>query len=266
MNVYTPPAKMHEHVRAAAAAVEYQFTPPTASEHAFNIVQAMLCANNDILASRVHALYVKTQLRGYTAKVKLALNQRHAWARRCGLHQHRGPLDGGLPLKVNSVQLKRLSPENIYQPLEHKILERDYAKEELARLRRKRTKSNDKSCADTNLYHVLDESKLKHVVKQDKSVILMDGDKIVAIVIRDFVMDPECFERMEQWCADLILASLEVRCICLRNFPLMAHVGVTIGARSCPLFGWARNLLTPDDTVAQEQELSSLFGFFYAML
>jgi hypothetical protein len=100
--------------------------------------------------------------------------------------------------------------------------------------------------------------------------MLMDGDKIVAIVICNFVKDKDCFNDMEKWCADLILASLECRRACLRNFPLIAHVGVTTGARSCPLFGWARNLLAKyigtDETAIQERELSSLFGFFYAML
>lgn len=166
------------------------------------------------------------------------------------------------------MQIKRLPSESIYPPPKHKILEIHYSDEEVTKLRLRKTKANDKSCTD--LYHVLDESKLQYTVEQDQSVVLMDGDKVVAIIIRDFVKDCSCFKQIEEWCCELILASLERRRACLRNFPVIAHAGVTTGARCCPLFGWARNLIEKfieaDGAAAQERELSSLFGFFYAVL
>lgn len=119
--------------------------------------------------------------------------------------------DQGYPLGIKVVQLQKLPPESIYPPPKHKILERHYSADKLAALRLRKTKANDESCTDTNLYHVLNPL----YFKQDRSVILMDGDRIIAIVIHSFVMDNNYFKDMKKWCANLILEPRERRHGCL---------------------------------------------------
>jgi hypothetical protein len=267
LNYYIRPEEMDAHVRAAAAIVGEQFTT---AGNPFNVVQTKLGRASNLPPDCPFTIHLKSLLHEYAPKVKEAYVRRRTCARLCGVYQRRGNDDNGLPLGVKIEQIKRLPPDSLYPPPKHKILERPYLDDELNELRLCKTKAKDKSCTDTSLYHVLDNTKICYTVEQDQSVVLMDGDKIVTIVIRNFVMDNDCFKHIEEWCADLILASLECRRACLRNFPLIAHAGVTTGARSCLLFGWARNLLAKyigtDDTAIQERELSSLFGFFYALL
>jgi hypothetical protein len=90
-------------------------------------------------------------------------------------------------LLVSRLCNSRGYPPGPFIPLpKTKILERHYSVDELAKLRLRKIKTKDKSCTDTNLYHVLDESKLHYIVEQNESVVLMDGDKVVAVIIRNF--------------------------------------------------------------------------------
>jgi hypothetical protein len=176
---YTRPEEMDAHVRAAAAIVSYQFA---AISHPFYIVQTKLSRSN-IPPDRTSTFHLKSLLYDYLLMIKEERIRRCSCTRLCGVHQQRSNDDKGYPVRVKVVQIKRLPSESIYVLPKHKILEIHYSDEEVTKLRLCKTKANNKSCTDTNLYHVLDESKLQYTVEQDESVVLTDGDKVVAIAI-----------------------------------------------------------------------------------
>ena len=133
-------------------------------------------------------------------------------------------------------------------------------------------KKVDRTCGYTSLYHVLDEQQLTHTVDTCESGIFLNAetDEVVAVVIRDLAKD--YFPVIQPWSVDLVENSVNRRHLCLRNNPgKLARVGVSPGPRHARLFGWVRNLRgrhrkENNETKQHDINISSLFGFFYALV
>ena len=132
-------------------------------------------------------------------------------------------------------------------------------------------KLNDPSCRYPTQFHLLDESQLAYTLPADQSALFVDidtGEKI-AVVIRNFAKS--YFPAIQEWSIPLLQNAIHRRLLSQRNNPgKLARVGVTEGPRHARLFGWARNLKSnfrnAPDRFNHDQNLSSLFGLFYALL
>ena len=159
--------------------------------------------------------------------------------------------------------LSKLSSE--YPPRKHIILENYNEPIPPLRLRIERTCS---FCTD---YHILDESQLSFTLSSEKSAMFLDSstNEVIAIVIRNFAQG--YFPFIKEWGTELIKNSISRRILSQRNNPgKLARVGISEGPRNARLFGWVRNLKykfkTSIDKEFHEQNISSLFGLFYALL
>jgi hypothetical protein len=167
----------------------------------------------------------------------------------------------GLPV----IRLHRRPVGSEYPPPKHFVLERsDLPIPPAPQLK-------DRSCNHCVDYHVLDESRLSYTCGAEESATFVDHEtgEIIATVTRDLAKGP--FPLIQQWGVDTITASLPRRTLSQRNCPgKLARVGVSDGARSRRLFGWVRNLLSryrnASDAAEHEQQISSLFGFFYELV
>jgi hypothetical protein len=174
---------------------------------------------------------------------------------------HRIGLTAPTPLPI--IHLHRLSTE--YPPRHHFVLENP--NEPIPPIPRLR----DPSCRYPTKFHILDESQLAYTLPSDQSAIFIDADtgETIAVVIRDFAKS--YFPAIQQWSIPLLRDAIHRRSLSQRNNPgKLARVGVTEGPRHARLFGWARNLKAnfrkaPDRT-NHDQNISSLFGLFYALL
>jgi hypothetical protein len=150
-----------------------------------------------------------------------------------------------------------------YPPKGHIVLERHYSTlPDPPHLR-------DPTCSYLHQYCQLDSSKLQHTVYKDQDAIFLDGTthEPVVIVLRNFAKD--YYNTIGPKASDLVLTSIQHyrSHFVLRNDPgKMATVGVSGGQRSNSLFGWVRNLKPRSDVQDHQRDISSLFGYFYALI
>jgi len=120
---------------------------------------------------------------------------------------------------------------------------------------------------------MLDESKLQYTLPIDKEAIVNDKDTKapIAIILRDFAKD--YYDNLiRPWSTELVTRSLKRRShYVLRNDPgRMARTDISPGQRSGSLFGLVRNLRRGPrldlDLKEHQYNISSLFGFFYALV
>src|SRR5579859_1979720 len=130
-------------------------------------------------------------LRERQMKIKTAQRSRHNFAERTGIINKE--LDRSYPSYLKVVELDRLLKSDIYPPFDHHILERPY--ETLP----PPPKLYDRTCAYSDKYHLLNETKLQYTVEQDESAVILDRKtkEIVAIVIRGFVKS--YYNSVEPW-------------------------------------------------------------------
>jgi hypothetical protein len=166
------------------------------------------------------------------------------------------------PAQLNECYLPKL--QEPYPPANHIILEQHYDPFP------PKPPVIDTSCTYIGDYHNLDESRIQYTFEADESCILYDQEtrKPVAIVVRDLAED--YFNIIQPWAVALVKDSMSRRTFSRRNNPQLARVGVSSGSRSAGLFGWVRNLKPrfkeANDKQQHEQDISSLFGFFYALI
>lgn len=167
------------------------------------------------------------------------------------------------PIELPIVYLHRLSIE--YPPRNHFVLE--IPSEPVPSTLPLR----DPTCRYHTDFHMLDESKLAYTLHSNQSTLFLDADtgEQIAVVIRDFAKS--YFPSIQEWSIPLLQDAIHRRSLSQRNNPgKLARVGVTEGARNTSLFGWARNLTTKYrkilDRHDHDQNISSLFGLFYALL
>jgi hypothetical protein len=225
-------------------------------------VYSKLGRYRDVLLESLHAQRFIQLLQARQTKTKTAQKRRHNFADRTGIINKEPGRPYPSHLKV--VELDRLPKCEIYPPFDHHILERPYE------VLPPPPKLHDRTCAYSDKYYLLDETKLQYTVEQGESVVILDRKtgEIVAIVIRGFVKS--YYDSVEPWCSNLVVEALNCHCLTLRNNPGMVQVGVSTGSRQAPLFGWVRNLYDKykkaNDCQTHEQQLSSLFGFFYSLV
>jgi hypothetical protein len=87
--------------------------------------------------------------------------------------------------------------------------------------------------------------------------------------MRDLAKD--YFPIIQPWSVDLVEDSVSGRHLCSKNTGKLARVGVSPGSRHAKLFGWVRNLQgrhrkENNETKKHDINISSLFGFFYALV
>ena len=121
----------------------------------------------------------------------------------------------------------------------------------------------DPSCRYRTEFHILDESQLSALF------VDIDNGERIAVVIRNFARS--YFPAIQQWAVLLLHDSISRRTLSLRNNPgQLARVGVSEGPRNARLFSWVRNLKSAfraaNDRESHDQNISSLFGLFYALL
>jgi hypothetical protein len=162
----------------------------------------------------------------------------------------------GIPI----IKLKRLPSNEIYPSAKYNILERHYDKLP------PRCQTKDMSCENITRYHVPDTMKLKHTVERYQSAVIIDKDigEVVAIVICVFAKN--CFnDEVQPWGSKLILEAINRRRPFPRNYETIVQGGISTGARSCPCFGFAKNVEEPYDQT-EERALCNLFGHAYSLV
>jgi len=182
-------------------------------------------------------------------------HRRHNVAVRMGLLSN--------PLELPVIRLSRLPNE--YPPRNHFVFENTTDPIPFPpRLR-------DPTCGYCTNFHRLDVSQLVYTLHSNQSALFVDADtgEKIAVVIRSFAQS--YFSVIQEWAVNLIRNSINRRSRCQRNNPGdMARVGVSDGARNARQFGWVLNLIDKFkkafDFNDHEQNISSLFGIFYALL
>jgi hypothetical protein len=167
----------------------------------------------------------------------------------------------GLPNDVPIIEVERLPTP--YPPEGHIVLERYYPVLPSAPGLR------DPTCSYLHTYCQLDESKLQHTVEMDQDAIFIDKttQMPVVIVLRNLAKD--YYDIIGPKAVELVLDSIyNYRShFVLRNNPgKMAAVGVTAGQQSKSVFGWVRNLKLRANLQHHQYNISSLFGYFYALI
>jgi len=167
----------------------------------------------------------------------------------------------GLPDNISVVFVDPLPIP--YPPKDHIVLERHYSTlPDPPRLR-------DPTCSYLHQYCQLDPSKLQHTVYEDQDAIFLDRTthEPVVIVLRNFAKD--YYNTVGPKASDLVLKSIEhyrSHFVLRNDSGKMATAGVSGGQRSNSLFGWVRNLKPRSDVNDHQRDISSLFGYFYALV
>lgn len=235
--------------------------------------QATIVGFTSFPENTTHLQYIITRL-GSLKQISLSESSQHLLAlfqviTKAKNSEHRRRLQTahriGLttPLLLPIIYLRRLSVE--YPPRHHFILENPL--EPIPPI----PKLKDPSCRYPTQFHLLDESRLAYTLPVNQSALCIDidtGEKI-AVVIRNFAKS--YFPAIQEWSIPLLQNAIYRRSLSQRNNPgRLARIGVTEGPRNARLFGWARNLKSnfrnAPDSFNHDQNLSSLFGLFYALL
>jgi hypothetical protein len=116
--------------------------------------------------------------------------------------------------------------------------------------------------------HQLDMNMFQHIVKADSDAIFIDKHtkQIVALVMRNFVNRQDILD----WASEVIEEAVGMKKSArLEDAGSIVLEGYTAGARSQPMFGWARNLkrkMADKDARSQRYRSSSLFALLWNMI
>jgi hypothetical protein len=246
-------------IKVRSIAVTLNYLPLIRSSSPAQSFYSQLC-NTDSNTLITEALKLKNLFKVYHDNKYRIFHNRQRIANRIGFKELNITSEG-LPI-YPIILLDSL--ESPYPPARHIVLEQHYnplpPKPPLI----------DRSCSYISDYCILNEDQLQYTVTMNEQGIFRDrkSGELIAIVVRNLAKD--YYNIIQPWSVELVKKSVARRYLTLRNNPKMARVGISSGARDKSLFGWVRNLKKPyttaNDKEKHEHHISSLFGYFYALL